>query len=75
MGLTPSAGVVGQACRRALPLPVMLAIMVLFLLLVRPDGWKNALYACVVRRENAFLTCLSAWADPDLSSTMHSDRF
>ena len=41
MGLTPSAGVVGQACRRALPLPVMLAIMVLFLLLVHPDGWDK----------------------------------
>ena len=41
MGLTPSAGVVGQACRRALPPPVMPAIMVLFLLLVRPDGWKK----------------------------------
>ena len=38
MGLTPPPGVVGQACRRALSPPVVLASMVHLLLLVRPDG-------------------------------------
>ena len=41
MGLTPPAGAVDQACRRALPPPVVLASRFRFLLLVRPDGWKK----------------------------------
>ena len=41
MGLTPPAGAVGQACRRAISPPVVLASMVLFLLLVRPDGCEK----------------------------------
>ena len=41
MGLTPPAGVVGQACRKPLSPRVVLASMVRFLLLLpvwRPDG-------------------------------------
>ena len=41
MGLTPPAGAVDQACRRALPPPVVRVRMFQFLLLVRPDGWKR----------------------------------
>ena len=41
MGLTTPAGAVGQACRRALSPPVVLASMFRFLLLVRARRLKK----------------------------------
>ena len=54
MGLTPPAGAVDQACRRALPPPVVRVRMFRLLLLVRPDARRlekmhSTHVSCVVK--------------------------